>query len=102
MDINVCISKTFKVRKRRMKPFKQFINEGKVLGQTLTISSAPDKVNPNSGDTTILKWGKKTIDIFNLPNGAGKLEKLIPKPIVRSKDKDWEPFIILAIGMGLL
>ena len=24
------------------------------------------------------------------------------KAIVRSKDKDWEPFIILAIGMGLL
>ena len=24
------------------------------------------------------------------------------KQIVRSKDKDWEPFIILAIGMGLL
>jgi len=82
--------------------FKQFIDEGKVLGQTLTISSAPDKVHPKSGDTTILKWGNKSIDIFNLPNGAGKLEKLIPKPIVRSKDKDWEPFITLAVALRLL
>jgi hypothetical protein len=43
-----------------------------------------------------------SIDIFNLPSGAGKLEKLIPKRIASAKDKDWEPFIVMAIALNLL
>ena len=50
----------------------------------------------------ILKWGGKSVDVFNLPSGAGKLEKLIPKRIASAKDKDWEPFIVMAIALNLL
>ena len=87
-----------------MKNFKEY-TEGKILGKTLKIVDAPDPRNPTSkslGPTKILKWGAMSIDIFNLPSGAGKLEKLIPKRIASAKDKDWEPFIDMAIGLNLL
>jgi hypothetical protein len=84
-----------------MKTYKEY-TEGKILGNTLKIVNAPDPKHKNTGPTTILKWGGKSVDIFNLPSGAGKLEKLIPKPIAKAKDKDWEPFIVMAIGLNLL
>ena len=85
-----------------MKTYQQFITEGKILVKILKIVDAPDPRNPNSGPTKILKWGGKTVDVFNLPSGAGKLEKLIPKRIASAKDKDWEPFIVMAIALNLL
>ena len=85
-----------------MKTFKQHLQEAKILGKTLKIVDAPDSKHPGSGPTKILKWGGKSVDIFNLPSGAGKLEKLIPKRIASAKDKDWEPFIIMAIALNLL
>ena len=85
-----------------MKTFKQHLQEAKILGKTLKIVDAPDSKHPGSGPTKILKWGGKSVDIFNLPSGAGKLEKLIPKRIASAKDKDWEPFIVMAIGLNLL
>ena len=84
-----------------MKTYKEY-TEGKILGKTLKIVDAPDPKHPDSGPTKILKWGGKSVDIFNLPPGAGKLEKLIPKRIASAKDKDWEPFIVMAIALNLL
>ena len=84
-----------------MKNFKEY-TEGKILGKTLKIVDAPDPKHPDSGPTKILKWGGKSVDIFNLRSGAGKLEKLIPKRIASAKDKDWEPFIVMAIALNLL
>ena len=84
-----------------MKTYKEY-TEGKILGKTLKIVDAPDPKHPDSGPTKILKWGGKSVDVFNLPSGAGKLEKLIPKPLARAKDKDWEPFIVMAIALNLL